>query len=79
MQAACELFTIAGKKLDAETKSRSRFDGYFALLERWSRNARLATRVRFMIRDVLDLRRSKWIPRRETLQANFHHPPSSPF
>ena len=36
---------------------------------RWSRSPQLQSRIRFLVRDVADLRRSKWVPRRETLKV----------
>ncbi|KAK9820254.1 hypothetical protein WJX72_008106 [[Myrmecia] bisecta] len=69
VEALCEMLTIAGKKLDESDKGRKKLEGYFVLLEKWAKSPLLAARIRFMIRDVIELRRSKWIPRRETLQA----------
>jgi len=33
------------------------------------RSDTIAPRIRFLIRDVMDLRRMKWVPRRETLKV----------
>jgi hypothetical protein len=70
----CEMLTVAGKKLDelspgAKPADKKRVEGYFVILEKWSKNKALASRIRFMLRDVLDLRKSKWVPRRENLQV----------
>lgn len=66
MQAVCEMLTITGKDLESDKKE---LDGYFATLDRWSKSNKLPSRTRFMVRDVLDLRRSRWVPRREALQV----------
>ena len=63
------MLTIAGKRLDEVTKKRSQVDGYFATLEKLSRTGKLPARMRFLLRDVLDLRGNKWIPRREKIQV----------
>ena len=60
------MLTITGKDLEGDKKE---LDGYFATLDRWSKSPRLPSRTRFMVRDVLDLRRSRWVPRREALQV----------
>eukprot|EP00884_Botryococcus_braunii_P007223 jgi/Botrbrau1/16501/Bobra.0142s0095.1 len=70
VEAMCEMLTVAGKKMDLQGgKSKPKMDGYFVILEKWSKSKNMASRIRFMLRDVLDLRKSKWIPRRETVQA----------
>lgn len=38
---------------------------YFNRLKELSTNPQLAPRLRFMVRDVLDLRANNWVPRRE--------------
>ncbi len=68
-QAMCEMLTIVGKKVEDTSKNKTRLEGYFAVLERWSKSKALASRTKFMIRDILDLRRSKWVPRRQKDQA----------
>ncbi len=69
MQALCEMLTIAGKRLDEVTKKRPQVDGYFTALEKLSRSGKLPARIRFLLRDLLDLRANKWIPRREKIQV----------
>ena len=76
-QAMCEMLTIVGKKVEEMTKSKQRIEGYFAVLERWSKSKALPSRTKFLIRDILDLRRSKWVPRRQKDQARRPHPPKS--
>lgn len=61
--------TKAGKKLDATVKNRAKMEGFFTTLGKLSKNTKLPPRIRFMLRDVLDLRRSSWIPRRDVIQV----------
>lgn len=68
-EAICELLTTAGKHLDAQSKEKKRLDGYFTTLDKWAKAPILQPRIRFLIRDVVELRRSQWVPRRETLEA----------
>lgn len=42
---------------------------YFQRLQQLAASKKLAARLRFMCRDVIDLRKNNWVPRREKLQA----------
>ena len=72
LQALCELLTKAGKKLEANPKSKQKFQSFFVTLEKWSKSKKLPPRLRFMVKDVIDLRKSSWIPRRDVLQVISH-------
>ena len=39
-------------------------DQYFERLDKATRNEQLPVRIRFMIQDIVDMRRNKWLPRR---------------
>ncbi|KAG5534411.1 hypothetical protein RHGRI_022511 [Rhododendron griersonianum] len=65
VEAICEFFNTIGKKLDETPTSRHFNDIYFSRLKELSTNPQLAPQVRSMVRDVIDLRASSWIPRRE--------------
>ncbi|KAF2316998.1 hypothetical protein GH714_010095 [Hevea brasiliensis] len=69
VEAICQFFNTIGKQLDENTKSQRINDIYFLRLKDLSSNPRLAPRLRFMIRDVLELRANNWIPRREEVKA----------
>ncbi|CAK7338166.1 unnamed protein product [Dovyalis caffra] len=69
VEAICQFFNTIGKLLDESPKSRRINDLYFARLKELSSNPQLAPRLRFMVRDVLDLRTNNWIPRREEVKA----------
>lgn len=50
-------------------------DGYFTSLEKLSKGGKLpSSRIRFLVRDLADLRRNKWVPRREKIQVRYFGP-----
>lgn len=65
VEAICQFFTTIGKQLDENQKSRRINDLYFGRLKELTTNPQLAPRLRFMVRDVIDLRSNNWVPRRE--------------
>lgn len=65
VEAICQFFNTIGKQLDESQKSRRINDSYFSRLKELTTNTELAPRLRFMVRDVLDLRSNNWVPRRE--------------
>ncbi|KAL4332259.1 hypothetical protein GQ457_07G041480 [Hibiscus cannabinus] len=69
VEAICQFFNIIGKQLDGSPKSRRINDVYFNRLKELTTNPQLAPRLRFMVRDVLDLRVNNWVPRREEVKA----------
>lgn len=69
VEAICQFFNTIGKQLDESKKSKHINDLYFGRLKHLSTNSQLASRLRFMVRDVLDLRANNWVPRREEVKA----------
>ncbi|KAK7265175.1 hypothetical protein RJT34_32791 [Clitoria ternatea] len=69
VEAICQFFNTIGKQLDESQKSRRINDIYFSRLKELSTNPQLAPRLRFMVRDILELRSNNWIPRREEVKA----------
>lgn len=69
VEAICQFFNTIGKQLDENTKSRRINDMYFGRLKELTTHTQLAPRLKFMVRDVLDLRANNWIPRREEVKA----------
>ncbi|XP_020572355.1 eukaryotic translation initiation factor [Phalaenopsis equestris] len=69
VEAICQFFNTIGKQLDENPKSRRVNDVYFNRLKELTTNPQLAPRLRFMVRDVLDLRAHNWVPRREEVKA----------
>lgn len=68
VEAICQFFNTIGKQLDESPKSRRINDMYFSRLKELTMNSQLAPRLRFMVRDVLDLRTNSWVPRREEVK-----------
>ncbi|KAJ8486390.1 hypothetical protein OPV22_018875 [Ensete ventricosum] len=69
VEAICQLFNTIGKQLDESPKSRRFNDVYFNQLKELASNPQLAPRLKFMVRNVLDLRSNNWVPRREEIKA----------
>ncbi|KAL9224161.1 hypothetical protein vseg_000225 [Gypsophila vaccaria] len=69
VEAICQFFNTIGKQLDESPKSRRINDVYCQRLKELSTNPQLAPRLRFMVRDILDLRSNNWVPRREEVKA----------
>lgn len=69
VEAICHFFNTIGKQLDESPKSRRINDVYFIRLKELGNMSQLAPRLRFMIRDVIDMRANNWIPRREEVKA----------
>jgi translation initiation factor 4G len=69
VEAICQFFNTIGKQLDVGPKSRRVNDVYFGRLKELTTNPQLPSRLRFMVRNVIDLRANNWIPRREEMKA----------
>jgi translation initiation factor 4G len=69
IEAACEVVTTAGATLEENTRSKARLDAAFAHLGKLANSKTYAPRIRFVIRDVIDLRSQHWVARRETFTA----------
>lgn len=71
IEAVCEMITISGGLLanSSNAESKKMLDAFMARLQRLSDERSLSSRVRFLIRDVLDLKKTNWTPRRETFTA----------
>ena len=66
LEAACELLTVAGAKLDSAPKIKARVDKAFLQFARVAGKERVyPARVRFLVRDVIELRTQHWVARRE--------------
>jgi len=74
MEALCKLMTGVGSQLDHQ-KARTYMDQYFARMSELSKNKTLPSRIRFMLQDVLQLRKNNWLSRQE---AQASHAYSSP-
>ena len=65
MESLSNLLTTIGKVLDAS--SRLHVDQYFIHLNNFKVDERIGIRICFMLKDVVDLRGTRWIPRRDVL------------
>ena len=63
------LLTTVGKELDASSRSTTFMEACFARLAQLTTSKKLPSRLRFLCRDMIDLRKNAWVPRREKLQA----------
>eukprot|EP00741_Cyanophora_paradoxa_P002517 tig00000076_g2441.t1 len=70
LEAINSLLGTVGKLLDAGgPPHRSRLDAYFARIKSLAGDESYASRIRFMLQDLVELRRSAWVPRREEAVA----------
>ncbi|XP_048102582.1 eukaryotic translation initiation factor 4 gamma 1a isoform X2 [Alosa alosa] len=63
LECLCRLLSTIGKDLDFE-KAKPRMDQYFNQMEKIIKERKTSSRIRFMLQDVLDVRRNNWVPRR---------------
>ncbi|CAM9876964.1 unnamed protein product [Choristocarpus tenellus] len=68
LEALGKLMTTVGKRLDSG-KNATYMKAVFGLLERHANNTKLNSRMRYMIRDLEELRSLDWKPRRVQAKA----------
>ncbi|KAK4379512.1 hypothetical protein RND71_001374 [Anisodus tanguticus] len=64
VEALCKLMSTIGEMID-HAKAKEHMDAYFDRMEKLSNNMKLSSRVRFMLKDSIDLRENKWQQRRK--------------
>ncbi|MFS8022985.1 putative MIF4G-like, type 3, initiation factor eIF-4 gamma, MA3, MIF4G-like domain superfamily [Helianthus anomalus] len=64
IEALCKLMSTIGEMID-HSKAKEHMDYYFDLMLKLSNNMALSSRVRFMLKDAIDLRKNKWQQRRK--------------
>ncbi|CAD5197102.1 unnamed protein product [Musa acuminata subsp. malaccensis] len=64
VEALCGLLGVIGKTID-HPKAKEHMDAYFDTMAKLSTDQKLSSRTRFMLRDVIDLRKNKWEARRK--------------
>ncbi|KAJ6815767.1 eukaryotic translation initiation factor 4G [Iris pallida] len=64
LEALCKLMSTIGEMIDYP-KAKVHMDGYFVRMLKLSTNQKLSSRVRFLLRDAIDLRKNKWQQRRK--------------
>ncbi|KAF8412488.1 hypothetical protein HHK36_000453 [Tetracentron sinense] len=61
-EALCKLVSTVEEMID-HPKAKEYMDAYFDMMTKLSNNMKLSSRMRFMLKDVIDLRKNKWQPR----------------
>ncbi|KAL1818703.1 hypothetical protein ACET3Z_013572 [Daucus carota] len=64
VEALCKLMSTIGEMID-HPKAKVHMDAYFDMMAKLSNNMKLSSRVRFMLKDSIDLRKNKWQQRRK--------------
>ncbi|KAF5472373.1 hypothetical protein F2P56_009095 [Juglans regia] len=64
VEALCKLMSTIGEMID-HPRAKQQMDAYFDRMKRLSTNLNLSSRVRFMLKDAMDLRKNKWQQRRK--------------
>ncbi|KAF9168622.1 hypothetical protein DFQ26_004258 [Actinomortierella ambigua] len=62
-EGLCKLMTTIGARLD-RPEAKGYMDVYFLRMVELTKNDKLPSRIRFMVQDVIDLRKNKWVDRR---------------
>ncbi|KAJ7568258.1 hypothetical protein O6H91_01G025400 [Diphasiastrum complanatum] len=64
VEALCKLMATIGRIID-HAKAKQHIDAYFDRMNELASNEKLSSRLRFMLKDVIDLRRNGWQERRK--------------
>ncbi|KAH7848282.1 hypothetical protein Vadar_000630 [Vaccinium darrowii] len=64
IEALCKLMSTIGEMID-HPKAKAHMDTYFDAMFKLSNNMKLSSRLRFMLKDAIDLRKNKWQQRRK--------------
>lgn len=62
LECLCQIMKTIGSLLDGQA-SRNLMNQYFERIDMFSKKPELPSRIRFMLRDVIDLRNNNWRPR----------------
>ncbi|XP_063903280.1 eukaryotic translation initiation factor 4 gamma 3-like isoform X1 [Zophobas morio] len=65
LECLCKLLTTIGKELEREVNLSPIFNSMKDIVDK--KFGRISSRVRFMLQDVIDLRKNKWVPRCQDL------------
>lgn len=66
LECLCQIMRTCGRILDSD-KGRKLMEQYFGRMRVLAENHELPARIRFMLKDVIDLRQDGWIPRKAAL------------
>ncbi|KAI4354637.1 hypothetical protein L6164_003485 [Bauhinia variegata] len=64
VEALCKLMSTIGEMID-HPKAKEHMDLYFERMKLFSNNMNLSSRVRFMLKDTIDLRKNRWQQKRK--------------
>jgi len=64
LECLCKLLSTIGKDLD-HMKAKPRMDQYFHQIQKIIEKRKISSRIKFALKDVIDLRRCGWVPRRD--------------
>ncbi|XP_028777983.1 eukaryotic translation initiation factor 4G isoform X1 [Neltuma alba] len=64
IEALCKLMSTIGEIID-HPKAKEHMDAYFERMILLSKNMNLSSRVRFMLKDAIDLRKNRWQQKRK--------------
>ncbi|XP_071709008.1 eukaryotic translation initiation factor 4G-like [Rutidosis leptorrhynchoides] len=64
IEALCKLMSTIGEMID-HPKAKEHMDVYFDIMLKLSNNMDLSSRLRFMLKDAIDLRKNNWQQRRK--------------
>ena len=63
LECLCHLMKTCGRILDT-TKGKALMDQYFMRLQQHADSEVFPVRIRFLIQDIIELRKNKWLPRK---------------
>ncbi|CAN8003099.1 unnamed protein product [Ixodes pacificus] len=63
LECLCQILVTVGRRLDT-ARARPLMDQYFERMRTLSQAPELPSRIRFLLRDILELRANRWVPRR---------------
>lgn len=73
LECLCQIMRTIGSLLDIQA-SRNLMNQYFDRIDMFSRKSELPSRIRFMLKDVIDLRNNNWRPRPFQREDNVPQP-----
>ncbi|KAI9097073.1 armadillo-type protein [Phlyctochytrium arcticum] len=62
VESLCKLLNTAGARMDHD-RAKKQFDAYFARIEELANNKKLTSRIRFVLRTLIDFRKDGWTNR----------------
>lgn len=64
LECLCKLMKTIGKECDHK-QAKPRMDQYFNQMQKIVEQKKTCSRVRFMLQDIIELRKNNWVPRRD--------------